>query len=540
MQSCAGLFVLWLACAGTDAAAIEAMLTVAEQSDYAATARHVEVTAFIDRLVERSDVARQCVLGRSVEGRELPLIVLANPPVASAAEARRLSRGPDSKLVVFAFGNIHAGEVCGKEALLMLAREIAARPEHPLLKDLIIVFAPIFNADGNERVSKDNRPGQLGPSEGMGQRPNAQGLDLNRDFVKLASPEVRAMVRFLNEWDPAIAIDTHTTNGSYHQYTMTYDGPRNPSGDRDVIEFVRDRMLPEVARRLERETGYKSFYYGNFNDDHTRWETYPCVPRFGTPYRGLRNRIDILSEAYSYAPYRDRVLATREFVRQCLDYVARHRAEVRRLLDEADRKTVAAGRAAPDGDPVGIRYEAADYAEPVTILGFVENPDAEGRLRPTDQPRTHRVRHAQNHRATKTVPRPCAYLIPASCRNAIDNLRAHGIQLQRISQPAAVDVEIYRIDQVQRAAREFQGHREVTVSATRRSERREIPAGMVIAQTAQPLGTLAVYLLEPESEDGLTTWNFFDEGMETGQDHPVWRIRDCKTLSELTLEPEKP
>ena len=219
--------------------------TVAEASDYQATSRYEEVVTFCNRLAEASDVVRLAEMGESFEGRSLPLIVLADPPIATAEEA-----AASGKLLTFAFANIHAGEVCGKEALLMLAREIAMAEDHPLLKDLIIVFAPILNADGNERMAPDNRPGQAGPNE-MGIRPNAQGLNINRDFTKLETPEARAMVRFLSEWDPAVIIDLHTTNGSYHQYTLTYDAPRNPAADPAIIEFTRDRMLPEVGRRLE-------------------------------------------------------------------------------------------------------------------------------------------------------------------------------------------------------------------------------------------------------------------------------------------------
>src|SRR5262249_54467314 len=157
-------------------------------------------------------------LGISVEGRKLPLLILADPPISTPQEAAR-----NKKLVVYAQGNIHAGEVDGKEALLMLARDLATAKERPLLKDLVIVIAPIFNASGNEKISKQNRRGQIGPEEGAGARQNAQGLDLNRDFVKLESPEVRSLVRFFNKWNPAVFIDCHTTNGSYHRYTITYE-----------------------------------------------------------------------------------------------------------------------------------------------------------------------------------------------------------------------------------------------------------------------------------------------------------------------------
>src|SRR5947209_7529325 len=162
-----------------------------------------------------------------------------------------------------------------------------------------------------------NRPRQGGPPE-VGVRVNSQGLDLNRDYVKLESPEVRALVRFFNKWDPAVFVDCHTTNGSFHRYTLTYEGSRCPAGDPKLVTLVQDEMLPEVGKRMEKETGYKSYYYGNFSADRGRWETVPPTPRYGTHYAGLRNRVSILSESYSYAPFKDRVLASKAFVKNIL------------------------------------------------------------------------------------------------------------------------------------------------------------------------------------------------------------------------------
>src|SRR5262249_38074221 len=157
----------------------------------------------------------------------------------------------------------------------------------------------------------------------------------------------RALLRFLNRWDPAIVIDTHTTNGSRHRYTLTYEGPRNPAGDDRVIAYVRDTMLADVGQRLKKRSGFESFFYGNFSRDRTRWETVPASPRYGIHYVGLRNRIAILSESYSYASYRDRVLASRDFVRSLLEYAADHKDKITSLLKEA--------RARKPGDPVAVR-----------------------------------------------------------------------------------------------------------------------------------------------------------------------------------------
>jgi len=250
------------------------LLTTPERTDWQATATYDEVMELLHRIEARSRVMHLAALGTTVEGRSIPLVILANPPIESPAEARA-----SGKAIVFAFGNIHAGEVCGKEALLMLARELALEDDPGFLKDLVVVLAPIYNVDGNERMSPDNRPGQAGPVEGMGQRANAQGLDLNRDYVKLESPEARALVRFLTDWEPHVTVDTHTTNGSRHRYCLTYAAPHNPSGHAEPIRFVRDLMLPEITRRLRWRCGLETFFYGNFNDDRTEWRAYPALPR---------------------------------------------------------------------------------------------------------------------------------------------------------------------------------------------------------------------------------------------------------------------
>src|SRR5260370_41109222 len=185
----------------------------------------------------------------------------------------------------------------------MLAREVALAKERPLLQDPILLIAPIFNPDGNEKIDKSHRTTQVGPAEGVGIRFNSQGLDLNRDFVKLERTEVRALVHCYNQWDPAVFIDCHTTNGSYHRYTITYEGGRCPTGNDKVVSFVRDKMLPDVTRRLESKTGYKSYFYGSISGDRRRWGTGPGAPRYRTHYFRLRDRDGVFVEDYSYAPF---------------------------------------------------------------------------------------------------------------------------------------------------------------------------------------------------------------------------------------------
>ncbi len=481
--------------------------TVAETSDYKATSRHAEVLDFCERLAKESPLVRLGTLGTSQEGRKLPLVIVADPPVASAAEALKGKR-----LVVFAMGDIHAGEVDGKEALLMLARDVATAKERPLLKDLVLVFAPIVNPDGNEKISKANRPEQAGPANGVGVRANAQGFDLNRDFVKLESPEIRAVVHALDQWDPAVFIDCHTTDGSFHRYTITYQGGRCPAGDPRVAARVRDALLPDVGRRLEKETGYRSYFYGNFSADRSRWETVPPTPRYSTEYVGLRNRIAVLCESYTYASFKDRVLASRAFVKAICEYTAENKDKLAKLLSDARDDTVRAGKEPKPADKVVLRSKPAPVGRPHAFLGYEEEVK-DGKRVSTGRPKEYEVQYVGGAEPTLSVTRPYAYLLPAKPAAVVENLQRHGITVEELREDVELDVEVYRIDAVKRT-RDFQKHQPVELDATARKESRRVEAGTILVRTGQPLGSLAAYLLEPQSADGLATWNFFDASLK--------------------------
>ena len=516
----------------------DALLTVAERSGFKATAKHAEVVALMDEITNASPLAYRTSLGKSGEGREIPVVILSDPPVSSPAEAQQQIR-EKGKLVVMAIGNIHGGEVCGKEALGMLARELATTRRHSLLKDLIIILAPIYNTDGNEQFGKNNRRGQKGPEEGMGRRPNAAGLDLNRDFIKLEAPETQALIGFVNAWDPSVFIDTHTTNGSYHRYVVTYEGPKTPAGSEPLIEFVRDTMFPAITRIANDKYGVPTFFYGYFNPEHTRWTSYAATARFGTSYMGLRNRISILSEAYSYATYEQRVLGTRDFVKACLEYVAAHKLKVKKLLSVVDVETTKAGNNPSAEDRVALRSKMVAGPGMVAVAGQVEKlaeikGNAHQMRRPrtvsTGEPKDYEVELWNRFEATHTVRRPFAYLIPGELTGVLDKLRQHGVKFDMFGRERELTVEVYRIGSVAYAEREFQKHRIATVEATPRIEKRRIPSGTFIVRTGQPLGNLIVYLLEPECEDGLTSWNYFDEHLNVGGDFPVLRVTSPERL----------
>ncbi len=515
----ATLLVTWCAVAQEGA-----MPVVAEASDWRATGRHAEVLEFVQRLAKASPVAHLTEMGTSHEGRAMPLLILANPPVAGPEQARASGR-----MVVYAQGGIHSGECCGKEALQMIARELAADPDHPLLKDLIILIAPIYNPDGNERVSKNNRPGQAGPEEGMGQRATAQGYDLNRDNTKLDSPEAQALSRVMNTWDPLLVVDTHTTNGSYHRNTLTFDGPVNPAGDRRIIYYVRDVMLPSVSERVESVAGYKTTFYGNSNRDKTRWTTYDGRPRFGTRARGIRGILSVITEAYKYAPYKDRVLCTKAFVEETFRHAAANRALIEELVGEVRGDAVKRGANPRPDDLVALRVEVARIPKDIAIHGWVEKvPEGatgrRARPRPTNEEKTYTMEHWGAYAATHSVRRPHAYLYPKKLVGLTEKLRQHGVLVEEAPAGVRAATEVYTISRLKRARRAFQKHVMLTLEAEGEAGEMTIPADTMLVRTAHPLGNLIVYLLEPESEDGLAAWNVLDDHVAEGATFPVIRV----------------
>lgn len=521
------VFVLTFLLLAQESPVSEELLTVAERSGFTQTARHADVVALLDALAGSSRLASRARLGSSSEGRELPLLIIADPPVSDSAGAR--AAVASGKLLVLAFANIHAGEVCGKAALPMLARELLASPDaddhRAWLDGLVLVLAPIYNADGNERFAPDNRPGQDGPEQ-MGVRPNAMGLDLNRDYMKLEAPETRAMVRFLHAWEPQLVIDLHTTNGSLHRYDLTWSPPLNPAGPAAPLALVRERMLPQVRRDLAARAGIDTFPYGNFADDHERWETYSSLPRFGAQYHGLRGHLSVLSEAYSKVSFERRVVATQEFVSELLTWTANHLDEVRDAYTQGRYDTLARG--ARGGDLVAIRHELARAPFDVTVKAWVETLDARGEAARTDEPLERRVQHWDHFEPTAFVRRPRAYLVPASQTALLEVLALHGIASHALPEAAAgaeVELEVYRLDTLSAGADAYLGHGTPEVSATPRRETRHlnVEAGWVVVPTAQALGTLVVHLLEPEAEDALAPV-LLGEQLQAGSDYAVLRV----------------
>ena len=478
--------------------------TPAEAADLLRTPDAATTYAFIDRLDAASEHITVREFGTTPQGRKLIVVI--------AGEVK-----PERE-VVFVQAGIHAGEIEGKDAGLMLLAEIAddTRRSRRWLAHATLVFVPILNLDGHERSSKFNRINQNGPVE-MGWRGTGQRLNLNRDYLKADAPEMRALLALINDVNPDILIDSHTTNGADYQYDLTW------SMDDTVVQHPRLRAWQEqalagrVQARLEKR-GHLVAPYIELNDptDPLKGFTnFGASPRYSTGYAVARGRVGLLLETHMLKPYPVRVRATYDVIAAILDDVAAHPGELRAATQQVDADTVA--RAADASASVPIQVENAGVAEDFAFRGYewaVTQSEVSGgpwiRYDP-GKPKTFSVPFYREVKVAQAVKPAAAYVIPQQWSALIERLRVHGVRLQRIGQDRRVNAEVSLLSKPQFATASFEGRVAVTAFEHRR-ETREMPlrSGDWLVPMDQPLANVALHVLEPDAPDSALRWGDFN------------------------------
>lgn len=555
-------------------------LTRPEATGFAETSRYDEVVAYMKAMAAISPRIHLTTYGYTYEGRPLPLAVIGAPG-ATAAQVLATN-----KTRVYIQGNIHAGEVEGKEALLWLLRSIAKGERNSWLESTVLLINPIYNADGNERVNVANRGSQNGPAGGMGTRENAQGLDLNRDGIKMETAEARSMARLLTQYDPHVAMDLHTTDGSANSgFMMTYETSLNPNDSKATSSLLRDVLLPTVTKAAKAKHGESWFYYGGVSgmgeDRGWRSDAELAKPRYTHTYFGVRNRLGLLTETYSYASFQDRINNTYWFLEETLDFIAKNGATVRKAVATANTESII-------GKQFAVRQQLVRAPEPKEIVFAPTTSERNPYV--ADRPYRAAVRGNQTTEMlpvfltaepTETSLVPRAWIIPNVAAPApqdpaagrggrggvggrvgggggggfggggfggrgpggsptarliasvTDRLDAHGVRYTRTEREVPVTGEQYRIASNVVAEREYQGtHKMRTLTGAWEPASQTLPAGSLIIPMDQPLARLAFILFDPRSDDGFMAWNIFDAVLGATPAptiYPVLRTMDAVT-----------
>jgi murein tripeptide amidase MpaA len=471
-------------------------ITPAERAKFVSTPRYAEMRVWLERLQAASPLISIEKFGPTAEGRDLLMV--------------RASKGGAGKPVVLVQAGIHAGEIDGKDAGLMLLRDIALRGKDALLDKVDLVFVPIYNIDGHERMSRWNFSALRGPAE-KGYVGNARNINLNRDYAKADAPETRAMIALLRRLDPILYIDCHVSDGFDMQYdtTFTYAGWGRYAYHRATAAWLMDRFGPHVTKALER-AGHTPTIYPSPID--TREPTKgirqaPEGPRYSTGYGDFIGVPTVLVENHMLKPYRQRVLGTYVLLEAALKLAAQDRDRIvaAKASDRSSRPATMLARWKPAAQPI-------DWVEDFKGVAFeIRHSPASGRpeQRWTGKPVTWRM-PIIGQEPVETVTIPKAWWVPQEQAEVIDRLRLHGIRFETIAAPRTITADRVHLRDVT-VQRAQDGRLPIKASFEHRTDSATLPAGTVRVPADQPLGLLAAALLEPEAPDSFLAWGFFPE-----------------------------
>ena len=488
------------------------MQTHAEQTNYRQTPNYADTIAFAKDLAAASPAIEYRGFGHSGQGRELPLLIASETQTFTPDAARE-----QGKAVVLIQACIHSGEPDGKDAGFALLRDIAiTKTAAGILENVVLLFIPIYNTDGHERSTPFNRINQNGP-ESMGWRTTSTYQNLNRDYMKADTPETRAWLRLWNEWDPDLFIDCHVTDGADYRCNITFHHEHHAGVDDAVLAWERDVFDNKVAQATAAAGNVISWYLEFIDNRDLTLGTrdFNGSPRFSTGYVPLRNRAGILIETHMSKDYRSRVIGTYDFLRAALTEVNN---DPERLIDighEADHRTIDTAETYDPSNLFPLDFELTDETTPFELKAFeykTEQSDVSGDLRVIygREPLDLTIPMYDTFRVTAAVAPPLEYIVPTQWSNVIEVLHAHGIEFRSLAETTSIEVESYRLNNVQWPSEPFEGRHMPRFDVERVVEVREFPAGSVVVPVAQPLGKLILNLLEPQAPDSFAKWGFFN------------------------------
>jgi Zinc carboxypeptidase len=492
------------------------LLTTGEKSDWNETGPYAETVEISRRLERASRSVKVLDIGTTPEGRTMIALVVSKDRAFTPEAAARTN-----KVVVMIQSGIHAGEIEGKDTVLMLVRDMTVSKRFAgWLDHAIFVIVPVFNVDGHEYLSPFHRPSQNGPRS-TGLRANAQRLNLNRDYIKADTPEMRAWLRLFNAWMPDFHIDNHVTDGADFQYDVTWDMARNQDLAEPAGAWVRERFVPELDKRMAAD-GHLVAPYGALRNVNGRREFFMEVfsPRYSHLYSAVQNRPSLLVESHSLKAAKTRAWAHYDIMRHAIETILLDPEALRKAVRDADRE-IASRAGNRSAAPVYLAGKVSEKSRPLVYHSLKSGPfrsEITGanvtryQAEPDD---ISTVIHDQID-TTSEAQMPLGYLIPAAWKEVADLLALHGVEMERTTKPLERQFETYRFSKVAYANAPQEGHIAVNFEAQPVTEKIAIPAGSYWVPMKQRRARLILSMLEPQAPDSLARWGLMYAVFEGG------------------------
>jgi len=488
-------------------------LTFYEKSGFKETPRYAETVEYCKRLADASPMVHYTTFGESPQGRDLPLLIIDKNGNFSADQVRR------SNNVVFLIqAGIHSGEIDGKDAGLMLIRDMVIKGiNKEMLDHVTILFMPIFSVDGHERFSAYNRINQNGPEE-MGWRVTAQNYNLNRDYLKADSPEMQSWLKIYNEWLPEFFADCHVTDGADYQYAITYSIEYKHAHDKNVGDWIKNDYLDSIMPSMEK-SGFPMIKYIWFKKDHDPKSGIGlgiAGPRYSNGFTILHNRPGLLIETHMFKDYKIRVDATYEILKQTLQILNRDYLKLKEAITIADgavRKDSFRRKRYP------LTYKQVADSIWIDFLGYkytIEESDLTGGdwHRYSKDTVNMKIPLFNVYEPAITAHLPEAYIIPVEWTDVIERIKLHGISFKTLKQEAKLKVISYKFSNEKWRERPYENRHTLKFDVEEIEEERKYPKGSVVIPMNQRTAKVIAHILEPKAPDSFLFWGFFDSIFE--------------------------
>ena len=479
-------------------------ITPAEQTGLTDSPDYATTMEWLRQLTEASPHLQMISLGKSREQRDIWMII-ANKNGAATAKQLRSGGRP----TLLAQAGIHSGEIDGKDAGMMFLRDMTMEGRYDdLLEKANFLFIPILSVDAHELRSVHSRINQRGPLH-QGWRTNARNLNLNRDYAKLDTEEIQAVVSVLRDWPVDLYLDIHVTDGADYQYDITYGFNGRTAWSPSIETWLQDKLRPTVDRDLQtmgHVPGNLVFSVGK--DMYSGVYAWTASPRFSTGYGDARHLPTILIENHSLKDHCRRVLGTRVFLESALRILAERGDELRAAAREDQERRpqqLATSWKVPESKPTLVEFLGVKSEK---VFSSVSGDSV---VRWLGIPETIHIPRIAATEGTGFVPRPRAYWIPAAWREVIGRLALHGVEMETLQEAREVDVVVDSLSEFEPATQPYEGHQRMKGSTVAVHRRVRYEPGSVRISTDQALGDLVVLLLEPKSPDSFFQWGFFPE-----------------------------
>ncbi len=493
-----------------------------DQTNGLRTGRLSESYAYIRKLAAYSPKAKVIRYGTSPQGREMLALLISDEKNFSPEQWAK-----SDKPTIFIQNGIHSGEIEGKDASLILARELLVEKKHAaFLKNVNIVLVPVFSVDAHERFGPYNRVNQNGPVE-MGWRATAQNLNLNRDWMKADSPEMRGQIGLVQRYRPDFFFDNHTTDGSDYQYVLTLGIPWAQTIAPKAAQFGRD-LYALIKTDCEKAGFPTAPYFGmaDRTDPSKGISVTDYSPRFSHGYLATMDRPGMLVETHVLKPYKQRVEATHRVMIETIQYCIANKAALKQMNRDSD----AAASAAKDGSKFVLSSRLTAERTPFTFLGYEYAPkpsaitgDQIAAWR-RDKPTTVNTFVRWNFEPETIATAPAAYAVPPEWQAVNQTLALHGLMSYTIGREAKTFGQVTRLSNVKFPSQPFESRFQPNYQSATAVEPVTLPVGTRIYPINQKNAKLLVHLLAPNGPDSLLKWGSFNpifEQKEYAEDYAM-------------------